>query len=302
MTLRGARLPEIAAIPKIYSGKVRDVHDAGEGRLLLVTSQRVSAYDVVFPEPVPAKAQVLNLLSAWWFRELRGLVPNHLIETRAAAIFVDGAACADELRGRVSLVERTTPIRFECVVRGYLDGSAWREHAATGRVGEFDLPRPLKRHDKLPAPIFTPATKAESGHDENVSRAFVANALGGDLAAKLEATSLAVYQHAHDLLAPRGIVLVDTKLEFGQRADGTLVLIDEVLTPDSSRYRVAEGGDAQAFDKQYLRDWLTDRGFRGDGPAPALPREVIDELSRRYRAILRMITGEELEAAVAREG
>lgn len=277
---------------------MREVYDAGDDRLLLVTSSRVSAFDVVFPEPVPHKAEVLNLLSAWWFARTQDVIANHLIETSAAKIFgPDAPECATH-RGRVALVRKTQPVRFECVVRGHLDGSAWKEYQATGRACGYALPPGLQRYDKLPRPIFTPATKAESGHDENITVEQLRAMAGEHLAARLEAASLALYDVAAAEVAQCGLLLLDTKFEFGFLGD-ELILIDECFTPDSSRYRTFSG---EALDKQFLRDWLIARGFTGDGPAPALPADIIDELSRRYARVFETITRQSIEQALEQRG
>lgn len=293
---------QLANLKLLYRGKVREVYDLDAGHLLLVTSSRVSAFDVVFPEPVPHKAEVLNLLSAWWFERTRHIVPNHLVSVRASEIFGAGSEDAKALRGRVAKARRATPVRFECVVRGHLDGSGWREYRESGRVAGHDLPSGLNRYDRLPEPIFTPATKAESGHDENITFAQMREVAGAKLADQLRSLSIALYRFAYDLLAPRGILLLDTKFEFGHDAKGQLLLIDEIFTPDSSRYRLAEssGAGEQAFDKQFLRDWLEAQGFRGDGPPPVLPPEVLGELSRRYVRAFELITGTTLEEALGR--
>jgi phosphoribosylaminoimidazole-succinocarboxamide synthase len=288
----------------LHRGKVREVYDFDQQHLLLVTSSRVSAFDVVFPEPVPHKAEVLNLLSAWWFERTGHIARNHLVTVRASEIFGEGSADAQALRGCVALVRRATPIRFECVVRGHLDGSGWREYRQSGQVAGHKLPQGLERYDQLPEPIFTPATKAEQGHDENITFEQMRAQAGGELSDRLRDLSIALYEFAYDLLVPRGILLLDTKFEFGHDAEGDLLLIDEIFTPDSSRYRMREGRDEgdKAFDKQFLRDWLEAHNFRGDGPPPPLPREVLKELSRRYVRAFELITQTPLEDALARQG
>lgn len=288
-------VPSLRALPLLYTGKVREVYDAGPDQLLLVTSSRVSAFDVVFPEPVPHKAEVLNLLSAWWFRRTGHVVANHLIETDPARIFGPDAEECRTHAGRVALVRRTKPVRFECVVRGHIDGSAWKEYQKTGRACGYDLPAGLQRYDKLPRPLFTPATKAESGHDENITVDQLRALAGEALAARLEATSLALYDFAAREVAAKGLLLLDTKFEFGFLGD-ELILIDECFTPDSSRYRTTAG---EALDKQFLRDWLTAAGFSGDGLPPALPPYVINELSHRYTRVFEAITGTRIEDAPA---
>lgn len=300
-----APIHSLDSLEKIYTGKVREVYAFSDELLLLVTSRRVSAYDVVFPEPVPKKGEVLNLMSAYWFERVRGIVPNHLVETRAAEIFAPGAPERTELCGRVALGRRAEPIRFECVVRGHLDGSAWREYEKTGRVVGYELPAGFKRYDPLPEPIFTPATKAESGHDENIPVERMASEFGAEETRRLQEISLALYRFAYDEVKKRGLTLLDTKFEFGTAPDGELLLIDEIFTPDSSRYRVnAPGGagEALALDKQYLRDYLAGLGFMGDGTPPPLPDEVVEELGRRYERAFELVTGETLEEALARRG
>lgn len=305
-----ALVESLRALQPAYSGKVREVYRLDDRRLLLVTSSRVSAYDVVFPEPVPDKGAVLNLMSAWWFARTASIVPNHLLETRADRIFPPGSEDARTLRGRVALVRQTDPIRYECVVRGFLDGSAWREYEASGTVAGNALPAGLKRYDPLPRPLFTPATKAESGHDINITVAQMAEEFGAEATAELERISLALYRFAADEVRERGLLLLDTKFEFGRAEDGTLLLIDEIFTPDSSRYRWqdgaggsnGDGGATLALDKQYLRDWLAAHGFTGEGDPPPLPPEVLDELARRYRQAFELVTGEPLARALEEKG
>ena len=275
-----------------YHGKVRDVYDAGEGRFLFVTSDRISAFDVVFPEPIPGKGQVLNLLSAWWFERTRAIVPNHLLSTRSHEIFADPEE-AQRLSGRVALVHTTEPIRFECVVRGYLDGSAWREYDTCGTVAGRALAPGLARYANLPAPLFTPARKSLDGHDENITVDQMAAEFGAVPTAELERISLALYNFAANESAARGLTLLDTKFEFGMRG-GEVVLIDEVFTPDSSRYR----REGEALDKQFLRDWLLDQGFSGDGVPPALAPDVTAELARRYYRTFEIITGTPVAEAI----
>lgn len=279
-----------------YHGKVRDVYDAGDYRFLFVTSDRISAFDVVFPEPIPGKGQVLNLLSAWWFERTRGIVPNHLISTRAHEIFSDPEE-AHRLCGRVALVHKTEPIRFECVVRGYLDGSAWREYERRGTVAGRALAPGLARYAKLPAPLFTPARKRLDGHDENITVDRMAAEFGAAATAELERISLALYDFAASESAARGLTLLDTKFEFGLRG-GAVVLIDEIFTPDSSRYR----REGEALDKQFLRDWLLDQGFSGEGLPPALAPEVTAELARRYHRTFEIITGTTVAEALRASG
>jgi len=284
-------------LPLIYEGKVRRVYDAGEGHLLIVATDRVSAYDVVFPEPVPGKGRVLNQLSAWWFRKTAHIVPNHLITVRDEEI-LSRPATAD-VAGRMALVRRCEPIRYECVVRGYLDGSAWREYRETGHVAGVPMPPGLQRRDPLPAPLFTPARKNLQGHDENITLDELRREAGPALAGELEAASLALYRFAHDLLLPQGLVLLDTKFEFGHIGHD-LVLMDEIFTPDSSRYmRLPHLGasprDGIMLDKQFLRDFLTAEGFSGEGEPPPLPSLILQGLVDRYSEVDRLIRGADSE-------
>jgi phosphoribosylaminoimidazole-succinocarboxamide synthase len=278
-------------LPLIYEGKVRRVYDAGTGRLLIVATDRVSAYDVVFPEPVPGKGRVLNQLSAWWFGKTGHIVRNHLITVRDEEILSHPAEPA--IAGRMALVHRCQPIRYECVVRGYLDGSAWREYQQTGCVAGVPMPAGLQRRDPLPAPLFTPARKNLQGHDENITVDELRGEAGSALAGQLEAASLALFRFAHGLLQPQGLVLLDTKFEFGHIGN-ELVLMDEIFTPDSSRFmRLPKPGasprDGIMLDKQFLRDYLTAQGFNGEGDPPPLPQVIVQGLADRYAEVDRLI-------------
>ena len=294
-------------LPLERRGKVREVYRVDGERLLIVASDRISAFDVVLGEPVPSKGEVLTQLSAFWFARLAAAVPHHCLTADAAEIVaaVPGlAAHRAALEGRAMLVRRSDPVPFECVVRGYISGSAWKEYRAAGTLAGEPMPAGLKESDRLPAPIFSPAIKAEVGHDENVTYERVAAALGAKLAAELRDRSLALYGEAQAFAAERGVIIADTKFEFGRSADGRLVLIDEVLTPDSSRFWPAAayrpGQGQPSFDKQPVRDWLD--GLRaagrwnGEAPAPPLPAEVVRATTDRYRDIFRRLT------ASAREG
>jgi phosphoribosylaminoimidazole-succinocarboxamide synthase len=274
-------------------GKVREVYEAGADRLVMVASDRLSAFDVVLPTPVPDKGRVLTQLSNFWFGRTSSIVLNHLLETDLAdfpAPFRDHA----ELAGRAVLVKRAERIDYECVARGYLAGSAWAEYRKTSTVAGEPLPARLLESARLEEPIFTPATKAASGHDENISRAQLAAALGGDLATQVEDVTLALYRHAHAYALERGLILADTKFEFGL-LDGALVLIDEALTPDSSRYWDAAtyrpGGAPPSYDKQYVRDFLDLQGWDHEPPGPALPPDVVRGTSDRYRECYTKLTG-----------
>ncbi len=307
MTVRAlseSRLP----LPLLRRGKVREVYEVDSGHLLLVASDRVSAFDVVMRETVPRKGAVLTQLSAFWFERLNDLVPSHYVTARTSEILdrVPGlAAHRDEIAGRAMLVRRTTPLPFECVVRGYLSGSAWAEYRDRGTLAGEPLPPGLLESARLEPPLFSPATKAESGHDENVTLERMAEALGRARTEELRDASFLVYRAGRDHAAGRGIIIADTKFEFGLTEDAALLLIDEVMTPDSSRFwpadRYTPGQSQPSFDKQPLRDYLA--GLRatgewnGEAPPPTLPHEVVEATSRRYLDAFRLITGRPLEPA-----
>lgn len=293
-------------LPLIARGKVRDVYAAGDDRLLLVASDRVSAFDVVMAEPVPFKGVVLTQISAWWFSQLKDVVDHHLITTDADQIIAAVPALASQrgqINGRAMLCKRTSVVPFECVVRGYISGSAWKEYAAQGTLAGEALPAGLVESDRLDPPIFSPATKAETGHDENVTIAQMAAALGAEETAELERLSRAVYGRVRDVAATRGVIIADTKFEFGKTADGRIILIDEVATPDSSRFWPADvyapGGPQPSFDKQPLRDYLDAERkagrWDGEAPAPALPTSVIEAMSARYLEAFERVTGTALD-------
>ena len=293
-----SRLP----LPLLRRGKVREVYEVDAGHLLLVASDRVSAFDVVMREPIPRKGAVLTQISAFWFERLARVVPSHYATARTDEILARVPALrgrADEIAGRAMLVRRTAPEPFECVVRGYLSGSAWGEYRGHGTLAGEPLPPGLVESARLDPPLFSPATKAESGHDENVTFERMALALGHELAARLRDASFAVYTAGRDHAARRGIIIADTKLEFGTAPGGELLLIDELLTPDSSRFwpadRYAPGRSQPSFDKQPLRDYLaalrSAGAWNGDAPPPPLPAEVVEATSRRYLEAYRLITG-----------
>ncbi len=293
-------------LPLLRRGKVREVYEVDADHLLLVASDRVSAFDVVMREPIPSKGAVLTQLSAFWFEKLAGVIPSHFVTADAGEILAHIPRLTlhrAELTGRAMLVRRTSPVPFECVVRGYISGSAWAEYKARGTLAGEPLPKGLGESARLEAPIFSPATKAESGHDENVPFSTMECALGPELAGCLRDASFAVYTAGRDHAATRGIIIADTKFEFGLDGAGTLRLIDEVLTPDSSRFWPADqyqAGRAQpSFDKQPLRDYLASvraaGGWNGEAPPPPLPPEVVDATSRRYLEAFRRLTGHELE-------
>jgi phosphoribosylaminoimidazole-succinocarboxamide synthase len=300
-TLVQSRLP----LPLLPRGKVREVYVVDEEHLLLVASDRVSAFDVVMREPVPRKGAVLTQISAFWFERLAPVFPSHYLTARTTEIIqrvpgLDGYE--SEIAGRAMLVRRAAPVPFECVVRGYLSGSAWAEYRARGTLAGELLPAGLAESSRLDPPLFSPATKAETGHDTNVTFETVAGALGRSLAERLRAASFAIYQAGRAHAADRGIIIADTKFEFGTDAGGTLRLIDELLTPDSSRFwpadRYAPGGTQPSFDKQPLRDYLASikaaGRWNGEAPPPPLPDEVVDATSRRYLEAFRLLTGRDL--------
>jgi phosphoribosylaminoimidazole-succinocarboxamide synthase len=278
---------EVAAL--IAQGKVRDIYEAGADRLVMVASDRISTYDVVHPTPIPDKGKVLTGLTAFWLDRTADLCPNHLISVTEVP---------DEHRGRAMLVERLEMVPVECVVRGYITGSGWKDYQATGAVCGIELPAGLRESERLPEPIFTPATKAEIGdHDENVDFERAVEIVGDrSLLEELRRLSIAIYERAADHARERGIILADTKFEFGRRADGTIVLGDEVLTPDSSRFWPADGyepGRGQpSFDKQYVRDWATASGWDKTPPAPEIPAEVVEGTRARYVEAYERIAGE----------
>jgi phosphoribosylaminoimidazole-succinocarboxamide synthase len=302
--LTESRLP----LSLLRRGKVREVYEVDADHLLLVASDRVSAFDIVMREPIPRKGAVLTQVSAFWFERLGGIAPSHYVTANTADILARVPALAgrsDEIAGRAMLVRRTTPVAFECVVRGYLSGSAWAEYHRNGTLAGEALPAGLRESDRLEPPLFSPATKAESGHDENVTFDRMAVALGRELAGRLRDLSFAVYRAGRDHAESRGIIIADTKFEFGSAADGTLLLIDEVMTPDSSRFwpadRYAPGRSQPSFDKQPLRDYLAGlKGagqWNGEAPPPPLPADVVDATSRRYLEAYRLLTGRALEDA-----
>jgi len=278
----------------ISRGKVRDLYEI-EGDLLLVATDRLSAFDVVLPTPIPDKGKVLTQLSLFWFETLQDIVPNHVL---SATAFPEAAnAFREQLTGRAMLCRKTQPLPIECVVRGYLAGSGWKDYLRSGKVCGIPLPAGLRESDRLPAPLFTPSTKATTGHDENISFDEVVAQTGGPRAEQLRSVSLAIYRRAAAYAEPRGILLADTKFEFGLVGED-LIWIDEALTPDSSRFWPAAGyapGRAQpSFDKQYVRDYLEQIGWNKQAPGPQLPPEVVSATRDKYREAYRLLTGQEL--------
>lgn len=295
---------QLDGLTHLRSGKVRDILEVDDDHLLLVASDRVSTYDVVLPTPIPDKGKVLTGLSDFWFRELGDVVPNHLVTTRLEEMPANVQAHAHVLRGRSMLVRRVEIVPFECVVRGHLAGSGWTEYQANGEVCGVPLPDGLEQASGLSEPIFTPATKAEFGeHDENVSFDVVVDALGEDLAGTLRDTSIELYSRARTLAERRGVILADTKFEFGVR-DGQVVLADEVLTPDSSRYWPAEdwqpGRTPPSFDKQFVRDYATSTGWDKTDPGPEIPDDVVARTREKYVEAYERITGSSFESWLVR--
>jgi len=288
---------DFAGLGPRRQGKVRDIYDLGE-RLLLVASDRISAFDVVMADPIPDKGRILTQISAFWFRLLADVIPNHLISLEVADFPPACQPYGEILAGRAMLVHKTQPLPVECIVRGYLAGSGWADYQKTGAVCGLALPAGLRESERLPAPLFTPSTKAEIGtHDENISFEQAAAAIGRDLAEKAKDISLTLYSRARAWAEPRGIILADTKFEFGLR-DGQLILIDEVLTPDSSRFwpmpDYEPGRPQKSYDKQYLRDYLESLGWNKHPPPPPLPPAVIANTRAKYLEALKSLTGEDL--------
>ena len=280
------------------SGKVRDVYNLDQDRLLFVATDRISAFDYVLATGIPHKGRVLTQISLFWFEFLREVVPNHLLTADVSRYPAPLQKYADQLRGRSMIVARAEMFPVECVVRGYISGSAWKEYKATGRVCGIELPPGLHESDRLPEPIFTPSTKATSGHDENISLADMSQLVGTELSAQLRDLTLAVYVKAADYALKKGIIIADTKFEFGRTARG-ITLADEVLTPDSSRFwpadKYAPGRAQESFDKQYVRDYLEAIHWNKLPPAPALPAEVAQKTSEKYVEAYQQLTGLDLD-------
>ncbi|HET6230205.1 MAG TPA: phosphoribosylaminoimidazolesuccinocarboxamide synthase [Longimicrobiaceae bacterium] len=292
-------------LPLLVRGKVRDVYDLGDA-LLMVATDRVSAFDVVLPDAVHRKGEVLTLLSAWWFARTAGVVPNHLLSVdpdRISSLYPDLAPHRDSWARRSMLVRKLRPFPVECVVRGYVAGSAWKEYRGSGTLAGEPLPHGLVESARLDPPVFSPARKAAEGHDENITFRQMREMIGGEAADRLREASFALYERGRDLAAEAGIIIADTKFEFGTDAGGTIRVMDEVLTPDSSRFwpanAYAPGRGQPSLDKQPLRDWLEDLAGRGlwdkQAPGPHLPDEVVDETSRRYQDAFRRLTGTSLD-------
>ena len=288
---------EISAYPLLSRGKVRDIYDIDDKTLLIVTTDRMSAFDVIMDKPIPYKGVILNQITLFWMDKFKDIIPNHLVESDVDRFPAALAPWKDELEGRAVLVRKAKPLPVECIVRGYISGSGWKDYQKTGTLCGYQLPAGMRESDKLETALFTPSTKAELGqHDQNISPEEASRLLGEDVARKVRETTLAIYEAGRAYAASRGIIVADTKFEFGF-VDGELRLIDEVLTPDSSRFWPADqyepGRSQPSFDKQYLRDWLTSQPWDMQPPAPALPAEVVDATARRYRGAYHILTGKE---------
>src|SRR5437763_11580779 len=286
----------IKSLPRLGKGKVRDIYAVGADKMLIVTSDRLSAFDVVLSDPIPDKGRVLNEMASFWFQRLGHVVPNHLTGIDPETVVKPEER--EQVRGRSLVVRKLKPLPIEAVVRGYLIGSGWKDYQKTGKGCGIELPRGLRQAEKLPQPIFTPATKAASGHDENIAFQQVERLIGDALGAKVRDVSIRLYKEAADFAATKGIIIADTKFEFGLDDKNQLVLIDEVLTADSSRFWPADsykvGMSPPSFDKQYVRDYLETLDWNKTPPAPKLPSEVIQKTSEKYREALQRLTGRKL--------
>ncbi len=289
------RETQFAGLTPAARGKVRDIYDLRD-KLLIVATDRLSAFDVILPTPIPDKGRVLTQLSLFWFNLLRDIIPNHVLSASDFPPPFD--KYKNELAGRSMVVQRTQPLPIECVVRGYVSGSAWKDYRVTGKICGIQLPTGLRESDRLPEPIFSPATKAASGHDENISFEEAASLIGKELAEKVRAVSLRIYRRAAAYAEPRGVILADTKFEFGL-LNNELIWIDEALTPDSSRFwpaaRYSPGGPQASFDKQFVRDYLERMQWPKTPPGPELPPEVVEATRAKYREAYRILVGHELD-------
>ncbi|MDP2848868.1 MAG: phosphoribosylaminoimidazolesuccinocarboxamide synthase [Humidesulfovibrio sp.] len=293
---------DIKELPLLSRGKVRDIYEAGPDSLLIITTDRISAFDVIMDDPIPHKGVVLNQITLFWMEMFKDLVPNHLLATDVKDFPKVLAPHASMLEGRSVLVKRAKPLAIECIVRGYITGSGWKDYLKTGSVCGHKLPEGLRESDKLEKPLFTPSTKAELGaHDENISVAEAMRITGESLATQAQDLTIGIYSAAREYAEKRGIIIADTKFEFGTVNEGgqeKLILIDEVLTPDSSRFwpmsDYAPGRGQQSFDKQFLRDWLEEIKFDKRPPAPKIPQEIIDQTRAKYLEAYRLLTGRDL--------
>jgi phosphoribosylaminoimidazole-succinocarboxamide synthase len=287
---------KITSLPRIGKGKVRDIYAVGNDKMLIVTSDRLSAFDVVLADPIPDKGRVLNEMANFWFGRLGHVVPNQLTGIDPETVVKPEER--DQVRGRAVVVKKLKPLPIEAVVRGYIIGSGWKDYQRSGKICGIELPKGLQQAQKLPQPIFTPATKAAEGHDQNISFQQVEKLIGAEMAAKVRDVSIRLYKEAADYAATKGIIIADTKFEFGLDERNQLVLIDEVLTADSSRFWPADsykvGMSPPSFDKQYVRDYLETLDWNKTPPAPKLPPEVIQKTSQKYREALERLTGRKL--------
>ncbi|HDS03601.1 MAG TPA: phosphoribosylaminoimidazolesuccinocarboxamide synthase [Firmicutes bacterium] len=294
---------ELKNVKKISRGKVRDIYDLGE-KLLIVTTDRMSAFDHILPEPIPHKGMVLNHLSLFWFDMMKDLIPHHVAETDLSRYPEEIRNEENTLYGRSMIVHKAEPIKVECIVRGYITGSGWSSYRKSGEICGIALPEGLRESQKLEEPLFTPTTKADEGHDENITFEEMKNLIGSSTADKLKEISLSIYLRAREYAARRGIIIADTKMEFGIYR-GEIIIIDELLTPDSSRFwpadRYETGRSQESFDKQYLRDWLTSSGWDKESAPPHLPEDVIEKTRSKYLEAYRLITGEDLTSVLKME-
>lgn len=292
--IRETNFPDLKLFAR---GKVRDIYDLGE-LFMIVTTDRISAYDSVFPDAIPDKGKVLTQISNFWFEKTSHVIENHIVATNVDDFPQETKKYADLLKGRSIIVKKTTPLTIECVVRGYLDGSAWAGYQESGEVCGINLPEDLLKKSRLPEPIFTPATKAESGHDINISIEQAIEIVGKETAEFVRSKSIEIYQTACELIKDKDVVISDTKFEFGTIGD-KIILIDEILTPDSSRFWEKDtykpGKDSLSYDKQFVRDYVVSIGWDKNPPAPNLPEDIIEKTSTKYKAIFTIITGRELE-------
>lgn len=296
--MAGLSKTNISSLKQIYSGKVRDVYAVGEDKLLIVASDRISAFDVILGDPIPGKGKVLTALTNFWFDKLKDVIPNHLTGIDPESVVAPEER--DQVRGRSVVSMRLKPILIECVARGYIIGGGWKEYCQTGKVCGIELPPGLKQAQKLPEPIFTPAAKAEVGtHDENITFERCCELYGEEIATTIRNATIELYKRASEYAATRGIIIADTKFEFGIDAEGKVRLMDEVLTPDSSRFWPADeyevGTSPKSFDKQFIRDWLETQPWDKTPPAPKIPEEIIEKTADKYREALRRLTGTDIE-------
>ena len=296
--MAGLSKTSITSLPKVYSGKVRDSYLVGDDKLLIVATDRISAFDVILGDPIPGKGKVLTSITDFWFKKLEGVLPNHLTDIDPTTVVAPDEV--EQVRGRAVVAMRLKPILVECVARGYIIGGGWKDYQATGKVCGIELPPGLRMGEKLPEPIFTPAAKAEVGtHDENISFERVVELYGEEIDTTIKNATLELYRRASEYAATRGIIIADTKFEFGIDTNGQIRLMDEVLTPDSSRFWPAEdyevGMSPPSFDKQFVRDWLETQPWDKTPPAQKLPEEVIEKTADKYREALRRLSGYDIE-------